>query len=78
MKTTIFSKQKNNKKVSKTIKKFKVSLIRELSKMVQEKIKGKITIKHLWKHLVGYLLFVEIDYEKIVEVIDKRIQIRLE
>lgn len=41
-------------------------------------LKEKITIKHLWKNLKAFLLYGEIDREKIIELNSIRIQIRLE
>lgn len=41
-------------------------------------LKEKITLKYLWKRLLAFLLYGEIDREKISRLLNKKIQIRLE
>lgn len=49
-----------------------------LGQKLKRYLKGKITIKHLWKRMLALLLYREIDREKISRSLGKKIQIRLE
>jgi hypothetical protein len=50
----------------------------ELSSKCKKLLTGKITIKHLWKVLIGFLIFCVIDCEEISILSQLRTQIRLE
>jgi hypothetical protein len=50
----------------------------ELSSKCKKLLTGKITIKHLWKVLIGFLIFCVIDDEEIEILSQLRTQIRLE
>ena len=47
----------------------------ELSKICKTMISNKITLKHLWKLLTGYLIYVEINIEEMSEYFFKTKQI---
>lgn len=49
-----------------------------LGQRLRKHLKEKITIKHLWKRMLAFLLYGEIDREKILGLLSKKIQIRLE
>ena len=49
-----------------------------LSKEFKVLLKGKVTIKHLWFILVGYLIFAQIDESTIEKLSSRRIQVRFE
>ena len=49
-----------------------------LGQKLKRYLKEKITIKHLWKNLLAFLIYGEVDEEKLIELLDKKIQIRLE
>lgn len=46
------------------------------SKEFQGLLKGKVTIKHLWFILIGYLIFAQIDESAIEQLSSRRIQVR--
>lgn len=50
----------------------------ECSKKFRDNIKGKLTIKHLWKNLLSFLLWDEVDQTDILKLLNTNIQIRLE
>lgn len=50
----------------------------ECSKKLKESIKGKLTIKHLWKNLLSFLLWGEVDQGELLKFLETKIQIRLE
>ena len=55
-----------------------INQLLELSSKFKELLKGKMTIKHLWKFLIGFLIFGEVDDEKIALLQQLRTQIRFE
>ena len=50
----------------------------ELSEMTKQLLTGKITIKHLWKALIGFLTYCIVDCAQIPMLSQLRTQIRLE
>jgi len=50
----------------------------EQSHHFKELLKGKITLKHLWKCVIGFLTYGDIDNEELVIVAQHRCQIRFE
>lgn len=50
----------------------------ELGSECKNLLKGKITIKHLWKGIIGFLTYCTIDAAEISAISQNRIQIRLE
>lgn len=48
----------------------------ELSKICKAMLCSKITIKHIWKLLIGYLIYIEIDVQEMSEYFAKTKQIR--
>jgi len=55
-----------------------INQLLELSSQFQALLKCKITIKHLWKCLIGFLTFGNIDSKQISMISQLRIQVRLE
>ncbi len=55
-----------------------INQLLELSSKFRELLKGKITIKHLWKCMIGFLIFCDIDCRKISMLSQIRTQVRLE
>ena len=50
----------------------------ELSYHFKELLKGKMTLKHLWKCVIGFLTLGEIDNEELSRLAQLRTQIRFE
>jgi len=48
-----------------------------LSTSFQQHLSGKMTIKHLWKRLIGALTYHEIDAQMLLEQVAVKTQIRL-
>ena len=55
-----------------------INQLLELGEKLKSYIKEKITIEHLWKHLLSFLQYGDIDENKIQELMSRKIQIRLE
>ncbi len=55
-----------------------INQLLESGEKLKSYIKEKITIKHLWKNLLLFLQYGNIDENKIQELISRKIQIRLE
>ena len=55
-----------------------INQLLELSSKFRELLKGKITIKHLWKCMIGFLIFGDIDCREISMLSQIRTQVRLE
>lgn len=49
-----------------------------LGQKLKKYLREKITIKHLWKNLLVFLIYGEVDQEKLLKLMRKKIQIRLE
>jgi hypothetical protein len=54
------------------------SIINQLLVLGQKLKRSKITIKHIWKNLLAFMLYGEIDEKKIAGLLKQRVQIRLE
>lgn len=49
-----------------------------IKQRLKKHLKGKITVKYIWKRLIAFLLYGEIDVEKISRLLNKKIQVRIE
>jgi len=49
-----------------------------LGEKLKRYLKKKITIKHLWKELIAFLKYGTVDEDYIKQLLERRIQIRLE
>lgn len=54
------------------------SMINQLLVLGQKLKKNKTTIKHIWKHILAFLHYGNVDEENLLRLLNKRIQIRLE
>jgi len=54
------------------------SIINQLLVLGQKLKRSKITIKHIWKNLLAFMLYGEIDEKEIAGLLKQRVQIRLE
>jgi len=55
-----------------------INQLLELNTRFKEQLKGKITIKHLWKCMIGFLIYGCIDTEKLSMLAQLRTQVRFE
>ena len=55
-----------------------INQLLELNTRFKEQLKGKITIKHLWKCMIGFLIYGSIDTEKLSILAQLRTQVRFE
>jgi hypothetical protein len=55
-----------------------INQLLELRSSFKELLKGKMTLKHLWKCVIGFLTLGEIDNEELSRLAKRRTQIRFE